>query len=265
MNAKSIGIFDSGLGGLTAVKELIKRMPKEDIVYFGDTGRVPYGTRSNETIIKYTMQDIRFLMQHNIKMILIACGTASSVAMDIVKDQFDIPIIGVVDASIEAAIKATKTKKVAVLGTNGTIGSGAYQKKLIAYGIEAFPIACPLFVPLVENNYLTHKATYLIAQEYLSSLMNKEIDTIILGCTHYPLLKTVISDIMGSDVTLIDSGAETVSIAFHSLKERNLLNDKGGSQEFFVSDSIADFSRFAGLFLEQEIAGKVDKVDIERY
>ena len=265
MKSKSIGVFDSGLGGLTAVKELIRKMPKEDIVYFGDTGRVPYGTRSKETIIKYTMQDIKFLMQHNIKMIIIACGTASSVALDSVKEQFNIPMIGVVDASIEAALRSTKTNKIAVLGTNGTIGSGAYQSKLNALGFEVFPIACPLFVPLVENNYLTNKATYLIAQDYLSPLMGKGIDTIILGCTHYPLLKVVISDIMGSSVALIDSGAETVSIAYNRLKADDLLNETGGKQEFFVSDSIADFSHLASLFLEKEITGKVNKVDIERY
>ncbi len=265
MKEKAIGIFDSGLGGLTAVKELINKMPNENFVYFGDTGRVPYGTRSKETITKYAIQDIKFLLQHNIKMIIVACGTVSSVALDSLKNQFDIPIIGVVDSSVQAAVKATKTKKVAVLGTKGTINSGAYQKKLALEQIEVYPVACPMFVPLVENNYLTHEATYLIARDYLTPLKGKGIDTIILGCTHYPLLKTVISDIIGGGVFLIDSGAETISVAYRLLQSSGLLNEKGGKQEFFVSDSISDFTCLASLFLEKEINGNVSKIDIERF
>ena len=167
------------------------------------------------------------------------------------------------DSSVQAAVKATKTKKVAVLGTKGTINSGAYQKKLALEQIEVYPVACPMFVPLVENNYLTHEATYLIARDYLTPLKGKGVDTIILGCTHYPLLKTVISDIIGRRFDRF--GAETISVAYRLLQSSGLLNEKGGKQEFFVSDSISDFTCLASLFLEKEINGNVSKIDIERF
>lgn len=188
MDNKCIGVFDSGLGGLTAVKQIINELPKEDIIYFGDTGRVPYGSRSKETLLKYTRGDIRFLNTFDVKIIVIACGTASSAALPAIKDEFDVPIIGVIDAAVYAAVRATKNKKIGVIGTAGTIKSGEYEKQIKAYDSEmqTFAKACPMFVPLVENGYFDTEVTRIIVAEYLEEIRNQGVDTLILGCTHYP-------------------------------------------------------------------------------
>ena len=265
LKSKAIGVFDSGLGGLTAVKRIAEIMPNEDIVYFGDTGRVPYGTRSEQTIIKYAKQDINFLTEHNIKMIIIACGTVSTVAYPHIEKDTVLPLVGVVGASVKAAIKATKTKRVAIMGTNGTIASGVMQRMLEEKGVEPLGIPCPLLIPLVENNYMDKPATRLILEDYLKEVKNSDIDTVILGCTHFPLLTDVISDIMGPEVTLINSGAETAQAAYEILKRDNLLNDKGGEHRFYVSDDIEGFARSGSLFLGNDIKGEVEKIDIEKY
>lgn len=265
INSKAIGVFDSGLGGLTAVKRIAEIMPGEDIVYFGDTGRVPYGTRSEQTIIKYAKQDIHFLTEHNIKMIIIACGTVSSVAYPHIERMTDLPMVGIAGASVKAAAKATKTGSVAVLGTNGTISSGVFAHMLEERGIKSLGIPCPLLIPLVENNYIHKPATRLILEDYLKEVKNSDIDTVILGCTHFPLLSEVISDIMGPEVTLINSGAETAQAAYETLKRDGLLNEKGGTHSFYVSDDIHSFAKAGGLFLGREITGSVEKIDIEKY
>ncbi len=267
MDNRPIGVFDSGLGGLSCVKEIMKIMPNEDVVYFGDTGRVPYGSRSQETLMKYVSQDIRFLKSFDIKMIIIACGTASSAALPW-HDETDVKILGVVDPASKAAAEATKNKKIGVLGTMATVKYGKYAQKIkeLCPDAEVFQKACPMFVPLVENGYENSEVTRIIAREYLSEIKEAGVDTLILGCTHYPLLKSVISEVMGDDVTLINSGAEAAKGAFLALKELDMLADeKMGRYKYFVSDASEDFKKLGGVFLEKTISETVEKIDIENY
>lgn len=267
MNTKPIGIFDSGLGGLTAVKELISLLPGEDIVYFGDTGRVPYGSRSEDTIIKYADQDIRFLLRFDIKFIIAACGTVSSVALPHLAGRYPVPIIGVVEAAAEAAVKASRSGVIAVLGTAGTIRSGAYERaiKKRQPKAEVHSVPCPLFVPLVENGHTHSQAAEYIAREYLDQIIPDHPDTIILGCTHYPLLKEVIGKIMGPDVTLIDAGKAAADYVHCVLSQEGLCNSNrtNGRCEFFVSDAFSGFSELAETFLGQSIE-KINSVSIEQ-
>lgn len=268
MDNRSIGVFDSGLGGLTCVRELMKIMPNENVVYFGDTGRVPYGSRGKETLLKYVRQDIRFLETFDIKMIIIACGTASSAALPWISSEFGTEIIGVVEPAAKAAVKATKTKRIGVLGTGGTVKSGKYIEyiKSICPEAEVFQKACPMFVPLVENGYADKAVTEVFAEEYLSGIKENDVDTLILGCTHYPLLKSVIGKIMGDGVTLIDSGAAAAGFALECLKSKERLNGgAGGKYSYFVSDSAESFAELGGMFLERPIEGDVSKIDIEKY
>lgn len=269
MDNRSIGVFDSGLGGLTAVKQIMKELPDENVIYFGDTGRVPYGTRSHETILKYTKSDIRFLKSFDVKMIVIACGTASSVALPGVKDEFDTPIVGVVDATVYAAVRATRNKKIGILGTPGTIKSGSYERLIKEYDPDmcTFTRACPLFVPLVENGHFNTPVTKLVIEEYLEEIRAQGVDTLILGCTHYPLMKEAIREYMGDDVTLIDPGAEVALYLKKRLARDDAFGDKFNKKpyEYYVSDSVEGFSSLASIFLEKTIDGQVEKIDIERY
>ena len=268
MDNRCIGVFDSGLGGLTCVKEIMKILPNENIVYFGDTGRVPYGTRSAETLIKYTVSDIRFLKQFNPKLIVIACGTASATALDVVKNKFDLNIMGVVSPSAYAAAAATKNGRIGVIGTSRSINSGKYEQALksIDEGFEVFSKACPMFVPLVENGYLEAKVTYMIAEEYLAPLISAKVDTIILGCTHYPLIKKVIGDIVGENVNLIDSGKEVARQIRYEIEAGKVeaAGEHFGNR-FYISDRVESFTDMAEMFLETKIEGKVEKIDIEKY
>jgi len=259
-----IGVFDSGLGGLTAVKEIMNQMPDQPIIYFGDTGRVPYGTRGKDTIIKYVKGDIRFLESFGVKAIVVACGTASAVALPYIEQ--NIPIIGVVDAATIAASKATKNGKIGVIGTTGTIKSNAYEiyLKKIDEKYEVYSNACPLFVPLVENGYFDSVATRFFVEEYLSEIKAAGVDTLILGCTHYPLLKGVIGEFMGDGVTLIDAGAEVARY----IKNMGICGKADNLEEkyrFYVSDNIESFEELGGVFLQQKIVGQVKKIDIEKY
>lgn len=268
MDQRCIGVFDSGLGGLTAVRELRRVLPKENIIYFGDTGRVPYGTRSDATIIKYTRQDINFLKRFDVKMILVACGTVSSVGLPVLKEEYpDFPLVGVVEAASRAAANATKNGKVAILGTNGTIRSGSYQAELrkINPEIQAMGKACPMFVPLVENGYTDCQVARIIAEEYLEEVMKFGADTVILGCTHYPLLKQVISETVGQEVTLIDVGAQAARLLAGELEKRNMLAENGGTVSYYVSDNVDNFAALGSLFLQCEIKEQVEKIDIERF
>lgn len=266
---RAIGVFDSGLGGLTAVKEFLKILPNESIIYFGDTGRVPYGTRSNETIIKYVRQDIKFLLTHQVKAIVAACGTASSVALEQLKKEFHIPLIGVLEPVCRAAVSKTRNKKIGVLGTPGTINSGSYKKGIEALMPEAlvFEKACPMFVPLVENGYLESEATYIIAREYLAELIENEVDTVILGCTHYPLLEKVITDIVGNHVSVVNAGLETALYTKEILKKNQKLSESPdcGCNQYFVSDDVEKFSHLGSMFLGRPIETDVKKIDIETY
>ena len=269
MDNRSIGVFDSGLGGLTAVKEIMELFPNESIVYFGDTGRVPYGSRSKETILKYTRGDIRFLLSHNVKMIIIACGTASSAALPDIRSDYDVPILGVVDAGVYEAVRVTKNKRIGIIGTTATIRSGAYTKLINEYDpqIQTFERDCPLFVPLVENGHFDTQVTQLMIEEYLCQIRSKGIDTLILGCTHYPLLKKAISRYMGNDVTLISPGEEVAKYMKKkltgSLCHSPVADEKQYS--FYVSDSIENFEDLGSIFLETKINGQVSKIDIEKY
>ena len=266
MSQKCIGVFDSGLGGLTCVKELMEILPAEPIIYFGDTGRVPYGTKSDETIIKYTKSDINFLKTFDLKMIVVACGTASSIALPVLKNQVDIPIFGVIDSAVEAAVASTKNKKIGIIGTTGSIRSGAYEKKIkeLDKDIDTVAVACPLFVPLVETGHTEGEIARLAVEEYLDKIKAAGVDTIILGCTHYPLLKGVIGQVMGNGVTLIDPGRITAGYVKKYLEEKNL-TAKESHYKFFVSDCPDEFEQLAKAFLQRDIPGGIEKIDIEKY
>ena len=270
MKNKAIGVFDSGLGGLTAVKELVKCLPNEDIVYFGDTGRVPYGTRSKETIIKYAAQDARFLLSHNVKMIIAACGTVSSVA-GFLGEELPVKFTGVLEPTATACANATKTGEVAVLGTSATINSHSYKKLLenINPDLKVYEQDCPLFVPLVENGF-TDKNDIIVksvVQRYVSQFKGTKVDTVILGCTHYPLLKAAIGEALGENVKLIDSGFETALYTKKLLEESCLLADKEteGVKEFYVSDTPHNFESVAGRFLGRNMKSSATRIDIEKY
>ncbi len=269
MDNRKIGVFDSGLGGLTAVKEIMSLFPNESIVYFGDTGRVPYGTRSKETILKYTYDDINFLLSRDVKMIVIACGTASSAALPEIKTEFDVPIYGVVDSGAYEAARVTKNNKIGIIGTSATIKSGAYKKYISEYNPAArtYEMACPLFVPLVENGHFDTPVTRLLVEEYLKDIKDAGVDTLIMGCTHYPLLKSAIRDYMGEAVTLISPGEEVAKFLRKKLNQDNAHSEVRDSEQYsyYVSDSIESFAELGSIFLETEINGKVKKIDIENY
>ena len=265
MDKRAIGVFDSGLGGLTAVRRLHALMPQENIIYFGDTGRVPYGTRGRDIITKYARQDVAFLRQFDLKSIIIACNTVSAIALDLLSEENDIPIIGTVEPACRRAMTMTRTGRVGVIGTAATIRSGAYEKYLHKKDgtLDLFTQACPLFVPLVENGRV-HRGDVVIetiVKEYLTPLKDAGVDTLILGCTHYPLLEEVIGDFMGPDVTLIDSGAEAANLASTQFDP----NEGTGTTQYFVSDDPQGFDQLAELFLQEKVDVGAELVDISRY
>ena len=265
MDKRAIGVFDSGLGGLTAVRRLHALMPQENIIYFGDTGRVPYGTRGRDIITKYARQDVAFLRQYDLKSIIIACNTVSAIALDLLSEENDIPIIGTVEPACRRAMTMTRTGRVGVIGTAATIRSGAYEKYLHKKDgtLDLFTQACPLFVPLVENGRV-HRGDVVIetvVKEYLTPLKDAGVDTLILGCTHYPLLEEVIGDFMGPDVTLIDSGAEAANLASTQFDP----NEGTGTTQSFVSDDPQGFDQLAELFLQEKVDVGAELVDISRY
>ncbi len=260
-----IGVFDSGMGGLTAVKEILDIMPDIGIRYFGDTGRVPYGNRSRETIIRYALQDARFLASQKVDVILVACGTVSSTAMDALRAELDIPVIGVVEPTAQAAVKATNNGKIGIIGTAATIGSGSYAKQIAQLDpqIETYASACPLFVPLVEGGFTEKgcRITELAAEHYLAPLREKGIDTLILGCTHYPILSDAIAKALPG-VTLINSGAEAARALSELVSKKK---EENAGARYFVSDAPDGFARAASVFLGRNIDTQVEKIDIENY
>ena len=263
-----IGVFDSGLGGLTAVRALEKIMPNENIIYFGDTGRVPYGTRSESTLLKYARQDLAFLRTHDINAVLVACGTVSSIAIDDLRSISDIPVVGVVEPSAEAAVKATKNGIIGVIGTGVTVASGSFNKaiKKIAPDAKVVTTACPLFVPLVENGFIEkdNEITRLTAEKYLADIKARGADTLILGCTHFPIISDIIASVMPG-VTLINSGEEAAKSIYTMMKNENMLLGDGGDLAYFVSDEISGFEKIAEMFLGHSINGQVRKINIEEY
>lgn len=267
MDDRPIGIFDSGLGGLTALKELEQLLPQESIVYFGDTGRVPYGTRSRETIRRYAAQDMAFLMEHGVKAVLAACGTVSSTAGDI-GQKLPVPYFDVIGPAARAAAARTQNKKVGVIGTSATIHSDSYRQALLAldYRLEVYPQACPLFVPLVENAFISpqEEVTRLVAQRYLGPIREAGVDTLILGCTHYPIISPIIGSVMGRGVALIDPGKEAALALAGTLQGEGLLCREGRprSSSYFVTDEPESFTSVAELFLGHSVRGRVERVDV---
>ncbi len=250
--SKPIGVFDSGIGGLTVVRALKQIMPAEDIVYFGDTARLPYGTKSEETIIRFAHQDAEFLIARDVKLVIVACHSASSVALASLQKSFAVPIVGVIDPGARRAVATTKNNRIGVIGTRATIAAGAYERavKNCKNGIEIFAKPTPLFVPLVEEGWLDDQVAELVARQYLAPLQNEGIDTLLLGCTHYPLLKPVIGRVLGSGIFLVDSGEETAQAAKQVLEERNLITaETNGSCRYYLSDLTPNFSKIGERFL----------------
>ena len=265
-----VGVFDSGVGGLTVAREIMRNLPSEKIVYFGDTARVPYGSKSKETVIRYSRQIIRFLQEQQVKAIVVACNTASAFALDTVRDEFDIPIIGVIESGAKVAAARTRNKRVGIIGTVGTVGSGIhaqYLKKLDP-GITVFGKACPLFVPLVEEGWLHDPVTVEVASRYLKELQDKDVDTLILGCTHYPLIRSTIRQVVGEEVCLVNPAYET-ALELGKLLEEQGLSSTGTEQKefpyrFYVSDLADEFKEFANSILPYDVE-MTKKIDIEKY
>ena len=254
---RAIGVFDSGLGGLTVVKELMRQLPSEDIVYYGDTARVPYGTKSEESIIRFSMENTEVLMRHKVKMVVVACNSSSSYALGALRKNFRVPIIGVIHPSAKKAVSLTKNKRVGVIATSATVASREYVRTIKSYhkGVGVFAKACPLFVPLAEEGWFRKPVTVEVAREYLAPLKKKEIDVLILGCTHYPLLKGAIRKAIGGKVALIDSAKEVandVKVLLTASGKRNV-SKKKPRYRFLISDRPQRFQRIARSFLGREI------------
>jgi len=256
-NNKPIGIFDSGIGGLTVLKEILRELPYESTIYLGDTARVPYGIRSPETVIRYSFENTRFLSSKDIKLLVVACNTASSVSLEAIKKSVAIPVIGVIEPGAKAAAQSTKNKKIGVIGTEATVRSNSYTKAIEAIdkSVEVFGFACPLFVPLVEEGWTEGDIATMIAKRYLDGIKDKGIDTLVLGCTHYPLLKKVISEVMGDGVQLIDSAIETSREIRNILEVLDMKTEQKGAptREFYVTDSPERFLKVADNFLGKKI------------
>lgn len=266
-----IGVFDSGVGGLTVVREIMRQIPNEKIIYFGDTARVPYGSKSKDTVTRFSRQIVRFLQTHNVKTIVIACNTASAYALEDLEREIDIPVIGVVKPGAKVASEVTRNGKIGVIATEATIGSKIYSQYIteINKDVTIFGKACPLFVPLVEEGLWQDPVTDEIARRYLAELIDIDIDTLILGCTHYPLIRSTVAKIMGEDVTLVNPAYETARELKELLKEKGLLNEKqpalGENQyRFFVSDDAEKFKRFANSIIKYGILS-AKTINIEEY
>jgi len=268
---RPIGVFDSGIGGLTAVRELFRQLPHESVLYFGDTARLPYGNKSKETITRFSLEIANFLVRQNVKCVVVACNTASSHALEALRARFDVPIVDVIEPAARAAVHASPKGMIGVVGTLATVGSGAYLDAIhrIAPAANVISRACPLFVPLVEEGWLDHKVTRLVAEEYLAELRNAHLESLILGCTHYPLLAPLLADLMGPGVRLIDSGAEAARATAQLLAERGQLahdGPRGPQHHFFLSDEPRrrSFSRVAETFLGRPLphVTVVDQTDL---
>lgn len=250
-------MFDSGVGGLTVVSEIERLLPHENVVYFGDTARVPYGAKSKKTITKFSVENVEFLMEHDVKMVVVACNTASGFSLDFLKRCFRVPIIGVIEPGTKCAVDLTRNKRIGVIGTRGTISSGAYERSIRRIGpkCSVFARSCPLFVPLVEEGWMKTKIARDIASVYLSSLKQRKIDTLIMGCTHYPILRDVIAKIMGRGVLLVDSAREVAKETKAALEGVCLLNGSTakGIHKFFVSDEPGRFIETGEIFLKKRI------------
>lgn len=266
MSWQAIGIFDSGVGGLTVLREIVKTIPQEDTIYFGDTARVPYGTKSPETVVRYAHEITSFLVKRDIKLLVVACNTVSAVALNSLKRQFPIPVIGTIEPGAKRAVEVTRNNKVGVIGTAGTIKSGAYTRaiKRLSPETEVLTKACPLFVPLAEEGWIDNEVARLTAQMYLQELKDAGIDTLVLGCTHYPLLKSVIAEVMGPDVVLVDSAEEIARTVSGILTKKKIIRpvSEKGLHHYFVSDIPAGFIRVGNRFLGGRL-GDVYQVNLD--
>lgn len=253
-----IGVFDSGIGGLTVVREILAQLPEEDVIYFGDTARVPYGPKSPETVCRYSKEITSFLRDEGVKAVVVACNTATAHALDSLREHFELPIVGVIEPGSRAAARTTRSRRVGVIGTQGTIASHAYERAIhaVASDIDVTAKACPLFVPFVEEGWLDHAAIQLVAADYLTPLSAAGIDTLVLGCTHYPLLKPVISAAVGPDIKLIDSAEETAAETARMLRDRGLRHPERADAarlRFIASDAPDQFLRLGQRFLGSAI------------
>ncbi len=258
-SAAPVGVFDSGIGGLTVAKEVIRQLPHESVIYFGDTARVPYGPKSPDTVRRYSREIASFLQEQGVKSIVIACNTATAHALTALREALDMPVIGVVEPGARAAVAASRRGHIGVIGTVGTIKSGAYERAIRALDSDVLITvrACPLFVPLVEEGWTDHDATRLIAREYLGPMLDAEIDTLVLGCTHYPLLKSLLSDVLGPDVRLIDSAEETAAETARTLASAGLAADANAEPvyRFVASDDPLQFLQLGQRFLGSAMEG----------
>jgi glutamate racemase len=259
MDNRPIGIFDSGVGGLTVVKEIFRVLPNESIVYLGDTARVPYGTKSRETIKRFSAENAEFLMRLDVKIIIVACNTASSISIPLLKKIFRIPVLGVIRPGAGKAVRATKNSRIGVIATSATVRANAYEKEIkkISKSTKVFSLSCPLFVPLAEEGWLDNDITYGVAKKYLSPLVKNRVDTLILGCTHYPLLKKAIAGVMGSKVRIIDSAGSVAEDARRILEAGNALRSASGkpAHKFFATDAVEQFVKVGEKFLGTKITG----------
>ncbi|NCO83323.1 MAG: glutamate racemase [Nitrospirae bacterium CG_4_10_14_3_um_filter_44_29] len=264
-NNSPIGVFDSGVGGLTALKELFRLLPDENTIYLGDTARVPYGIRSPETVTRYSFENVRFLASKGIKLLVVACNTASSVSLEAIRKSVSVPVIGVIEPGASEAVKSTRNKKIGVIGTEATIRSSAYKKAIEAIdgSAQVFGFSCPLFVPLVEEGWIEGEIAMMIAEKYLRKVKEKGVDTLVLGCTHYPLLKKVIAEVMGSDIRLIDSAVEATKRTAGTLKKDGIERrvKERPSREFYVTDSPERFIMVGERFLQQKIE-RIEKIEL---
>jgi glutamate racemase len=260
-----IGIFDSGVGGLTVFRAIERRLPRESLVYLGDTARIPYGIRSPATVQRYALECASFVRTKGVKMIVIACNTASALAASFLRERCSVPVLGVIGPGSRRAVEKTRNGHIGVIATEATVASGAYERAMLAIsnGLEIKSRSCPLFVPLAEEGWLNHAVTRQVAEEYLAELRSSRVDTLVLGCTHYPILRPVIEDTMGADINFIDSGLAVADEVAKLLDERGLARTNGDSpsQEFYVTDSAARFRRVAELFLGRQLES-VEEVEL---
>jgi len=267
-NNAPIGVFDSGIGGLTVVKHLRDLLPYEDIVYFGDTARVPYGTKSEDVVKRFAFEDSHFLLGQGVKMIVVACNTVGSTAIHLLENNIKVPVIGVMQPGADASVKKTKNKKIGVIGTSTTIRSEKYKQRIYALDskINVVDQACPLFVPLVEEGFFEDEATHLIAQRYLEKFIENNVDTLILGCTHYPVIKNTIQRIVGENVTMVDSGEETAKFVKEYISQNDLATDKTikSKLKIYVSDLPHKFQEIAERFLQNSLS-HIETVDFEQF
>jgi len=263
-----IGIFDSGIGGLTVVKQIMRLLPNENLVYFGDTARVPYGTKSKKLIQQYALEDAAFLNQFDIKFLVVACNSASATAVDLLKSTLTIPVTGVIEPGVSASLSTSRENRIGVIGTTATVSSNAYQDSIFEQNdqVEVFGQPCPLLVPLVEEGWIDDNITRLTIHKYLDPLLDNKIDTLILGCTHFPVIKDTVQQEIGSDITLIDSGEETAKVVQKMLQDLNISRNKDtkGQVEFYVSDIPGKFDEIGTRFLGQPVVN-ANRVDFDQF